>query len=369
MMLIRDLVVLAVVAATPLRAQPRWRVDAKPIMEIAATAENGEMVIGTPAWAARLADGGVVVADPGLPGIRFFDASGKPVRSVGRNGEGPGEFRAPQWVGVCSGGHIFTLDWRLFRLSEFDVAGTHIGSRPVQGVEGPFTAACSRTGVFAFVGIADPRGAKMTDLGNGFTVQEGLAKAALTNSQGIETASLGQIPPGEAMASRVGGMRPLGRWTTFALSRDRVFVGTAQAPSVDVHDFTGKKVSTISLPISRRTPTPALMEAAVDNSVSWAPASARAQMKEAMLQVPPPALLPPYKSIHAENDGTLWVVTSFPGDSTTELRGFSSNGSPIASLSVPVGLRVFEVGADYVLGAREDENGEERVVVYRYRRN
>lgn len=368
-MQLRYLAVLALAVAAQLSAQPRWSVEPRPIIDIASTATNGDMLIGTPVWAARLADGGVVVADPGLPGIRFFDASGKPVRSVGRNGEGPGEFRAPQWVGVCSGGHIFTWDWRLYRLTEFDANGALIGSRPVPTVEGPFTSACSRTGVFGFIGIADPRGAKATDLGGGFMVAEGLAKMALTNSLGVETANLGQISPGEVMASRVGGQRPLGRWTTYALSGDRVFVGTAQAPTVEVHDFTGKQVATIRLAISLRVPTRALMEAAVDNAVGWAPAPARAQMKEVMLQVPLPAALPPYKSIHAENDGTLWVVTSFPGDPTTELRGFSSNGAPIATLSLPVGLRVFEVGTDFVLGAFEDASGEERVRAYRFRRN
>jgi hypothetical protein len=61
-------------------------------------------------------------------------------------------------------------------------------------------------------------------------------------------------------------------------------------------------------------------------------------------------------------------VLSVPGDPTTRLRAIRENGTVVADVTVPVNLSVFEVGADYMIGAREDENGEPHLMVFRLRR-
>jgi hypothetical protein len=46
----------------------------------------------------------------------------------------------------------------------------------------------------------------------------------------------------------------------------------------------------------------------------------------------------------------------------------SPQGARVAELSVPRGFSAGEIGSDYVAGAQTDEDGVERVVVYRSRR-
>ena len=83
-----------------------------------------------------------------------------------------------------------------------------------------------------------------------------------------------------------------------------------------------------------------------------------------MMAMPMPELMPPYYGLFADEDGTLWVVTSMPGDTVTHLRAIAADGSIVGDIELPVNLDVFDVGRDYVLGAYLDEGGEQHVVLY-----
>lgn len=87
-----------------------------------------------------------------------------------------------------------------------------------------------------------------------------------------------------------------------------------------------------------------------------------------MRNVPLPEQLPPYRQILLDPRGLLWVAVTASGDPETRLLAFDREGRPAATAAVPNGMRVFEVGLDYVLGAREDADGEQHVQVWRLRR-
>ncbi|HEX6315340.1 MAG TPA: hypothetical protein VFZ73_10800 [Gemmatimonadaceae bacterium] len=67
--------------------------------------------------------------------------------------------------------------------------------------------------------------------------------------------------------------------------------------------------------------------------------------------------------------GLLRVVVNESGDQETRLLGFDRDGRSAGSAAVPVGMRVFDVGRDYILGAREDRDGEQHVMVWRLHRS
>jgi hypothetical protein len=87
-----------------------------------------------------------------------------------------------------------------------------------------------------------------------------------------------------------------------------------------------------------------------------------------VLAIPMPEKLPPFTGLFVDADGALWVVLSAPGDPDTRLRAYSPEGRVLGNLTIPVNLNVFEVGTNYVLGAREDADGEQFVSLYTYRR-
>jgi hypothetical protein len=47
------------------------------------------------------------------------------------------------------------------------------------------------------------------------------------------------------------------------------------------------------------------------------------------------------------------------------LRATDSLGTAIGDVTLPFPLTIFEIGDDYILGRRDNEMGEQRVVVYR----
>jgi hypothetical protein len=67
-------------------------------------------------------DGAVLVGD-GSGTIREFDGAGGFVRSIGRRGDGPGEFQRPSALYVY-GDTVAVVDGNLYRITEFDRTGT-----------------------------------------------------------------------------------------------------------------------------------------------------------------------------------------------------------------------------------------------------
>ncbi len=84
-------------------------------------------LFGMLAGAARLSDGRVVVADMQASQLRFFGPDGVHLRSVGRRGDGPGEFTAVMGLARLAGDSLFVLD-RSARWSLFDGAGEFVQS-------------------------------------------------------------------------------------------------------------------------------------------------------------------------------------------------------------------------------------------------
>lgn len=75
------------------------------------------------------AEGRIYVLDAAANAVQVFDASGAPVRTIGRKGGGPGEFLGPIGIALV-GSHLLVVDQSSVRLSLFDASGTLIGTHP-----------------------------------------------------------------------------------------------------------------------------------------------------------------------------------------------------------------------------------------------
>lgn len=87
-----------------------WLVNEEPTLQIGAMDGLPEYQFTELVGAVRLSDGRIVVADRGASELRFFGPDGGFQARVGRQGEGPGEFRRLEYVGVFQGDSLVTFD-------------------------------------------------------------------------------------------------------------------------------------------------------------------------------------------------------------------------------------------------------------------
>jgi hypothetical protein len=366
------LAAIALSAASTVVAQARWTVDAKPMLDVRGLNEAGAVTFGSINWATRLRNGTVVLADAAGPAVHFIDAQGKVTKSTGRSGSGPGDFRTVTWVSQCGAEGIFAWDFPQQRVSIYDETGSFKSSfRFGPGGGGAqFLTACNANGaLFAFAGTrrlppeSTPDPAESTFR----MVMAGIP--TLVSSKGDTIARFPEVVTGEMVAANGGGgPRPLGIATHFAVGEDRLWLGMTDSSQIAVFALDGKRIGSIPVTMPPRPVTKVNYESATDLFLSIVPAQARTRFRDMMLSVPPPKQMPAFTGVLADPSGLIWAVLSAPGDPDTQLRAFGRDGRVVANVSVPLNLNVFEVGADYVLGSREDADGEQRLVLFKLNR-
>lgn len=98
------------------RTGEAWTVSGEPAVEVGVTEGAEHFMFDRIAGVIAVNDA-LVVANGGTGEIRFFDAAGEVLRSVGSEGEGPGEYRAIDRIGHWENDSVFVYDRRLNRVS------------------------------------------------------------------------------------------------------------------------------------------------------------------------------------------------------------------------------------------------------------
>jgi hypothetical protein len=110
-------------------AEASWSVDERATVEIGGEAVPPEYQLFRVAGVQILADGTIVVADQGHAELRFHDRAGNYLSTVGRSGEGPGEFRGIRRLYRCAGDTLVVEHGTL--LSFFTGSGEFTGSEQI----------------------------------------------------------------------------------------------------------------------------------------------------------------------------------------------------------------------------------------------
>jgi hypothetical protein len=347
-----------------------------PAIDIHGETEDSDPLLAYPVAATRLSSGTIIVADAMTASVRYFDTTGHLVRSVGRRGEGPGEFQAIGWLGQCAEDTVFVWDFMQARVTVLNADGTvsrmyRLPADPDGSP--PSTIGCNRHGVFAVLGAPDivPGDLRArASRGEDEQFADFNAQLSVADAAGNTVREVGSVGAGEFVIT--GGFlpRPLGRRTVLAVSDRYLFVGTADSGTVDAYTVDGEFARTVSTESPRRLTTDAHHERAAAGLVAWvAEASIRDAMRRRFLRIPRPEYLPHYSALFADPAGYLWAQLSAPGDGETWLRVIdAARGEVRADLHLPLETRVLDVGADYVIGTYEDQSGEPHVVLYRMTR-
>lgn len=78
-------------------------------------------------------DGTIYIMDWGDTCIKAYDSEGQYLRTVGREGVGPGEFSTPVYMDISADGKIFLMDGRNQRIVVFSTDGDYLGGFRVMG--------------------------------------------------------------------------------------------------------------------------------------------------------------------------------------------------------------------------------------------
>ncbi|MGH7583756.1 MAG: hypothetical protein ACREL5_11075 [Gemmatimonadales bacterium] len=358
---------LAATAVLPVRAQAPWGVDPAPLLDVSSSAKSGAVLFTRVTGATRLSNGTIVIADLDDNTLHFFDATGKPLKDVGRAGGGPGEFRRLTWLGRCSGDSLHVWDMLQRRMAVFAPNGTFVRQYFVPSdtaaKANPFmTLACSPRGIIAFQAqprmpkarpvVKDPMHPTRQD-----RVIRTTAMVSVATTTGTITHEIGERSSGPIYAMGGGGFPlPLAPTTYVAVAGDRVFVGTSDSTStVEAYAADGTP-TTLKLDIPARRSTEGQRSRAATAMASLAPPQMRTLAEDSLKVSPMPATLPPYSGLFGDSDGVLWVQLTVPGDASTRLRAVDSAGRTLGEISLPADVTVQEIGHDYVIGSYDDKD-------------
>lgn len=197
-----------------------------------------------PVAAARLSDGGFAVLEQVPAEIRVFDRSGQFLHRVGRDGDGPGEFRSPVGLVVLAADTILVWDRGARRLSWFSIDGTLERERTLRepgGIRTVRRVALSPSGAVVVLGATT----REEDLGNQGRVRE-TWQVVPVEPGGDAGSPLGTIPGTEraiqvqgSAAGQVVSVNVQGRWwwgEGFAWASERG-VWTADQLSFEARHF------------------------------------------------------------------------------------------------------------------------------------
>jgi hypothetical protein len=330
--------------------------------------------------AIRLGDGTIVVADGTTSQLRFFDATGKHVRSVGRRGGGPGEFNQLRMLAKLAGDTIVAGDG-LRSLSFFTGTGTFIRTartalpptpdRPVLTVI--LAVLDDQSTVVAPISNPAPRaaGARWTE-----TVPLSILDRAGGNAVSLGTHPYWVFAMYEGQAIPVRFSEEL----MVTTNGRELFVGFGAQYAIRVFSKDGRLQRIIH---RRWTPTRVASGETDRYAEAWGKRWIRAtgaeydrQLRE-FRQNPFAEVVPAISQIIADRSGRLWVREARVADaSATGSLGqmplvpstwnvFDTAGRWLGNVTTPPRLFVQEIGADYLLGIASDSDGVQTVVMYR----
>jgi hypothetical protein len=367
-------------------AQPLWtsatalRLSSAPAVVIGN--RDGEAYeLARVSGAVRLTDGTIVVADGATSQLRFFDATGRHLRSIGGRGGGPGEFNELGLITKLTGdtiaaGHdfgpvsFFTGDGRFIRQAARILPST-AGTRGFINLNQAILD--DQTIAIATLPRPQPRadGTRWVDS----------MPVTLLDRTGTRVVSLGTQPYG-LWAMHKGQPYPV-RFTdplSVTTNGREIFIGYGSHYLIRVYSPAGRLVRIIRRPWTPTRVTSAEIDRYADAwGKRWITATGAEYDRELreFRQVPFAETVSAISQLIADRTGRLWVRESRIADASAPgalglmplvpsvWNVFDDGGRWLGNVTMPARFLVHEIGADYVLGLARDTDGVETVAMYR----
>lgn len=318
--------------------------------------------------------GGVVIGQRQDAALRIFDATGAPSGTLGRRGEGPGEFRQMVSAGLKRD-TVWVYDVTLYRITFYSVSkGKLLRSVRVDPGAGfpPTVRAVFGPDSLVLWGNGAPRnGRRERAWLRGQAEQPGLlGSAAVARSFEV----IADFPPFGcfARAETAGiGIPHCHRPTEAASgSARRVAVltkpegATADGYHLAVLSTAGDTIYSRSYRPPRFPMNPQVYRKAVDDLLAKVPASAK-QTASLRAQMPEPSHYPPASFAFFDDGDRLWVGQRLEKEQYWEI--LDPTGRVVGDLRTPDGVALEAAIKGWVWGVETDRDGVESVVRYRLR--
>ena len=351
---------------------PVWSLP-EPAVVIGVVSGAPEYELYGATYALHLDDGRIVVANAGTDELRFFGRDGRHLRSVGREGGGPGEFRAIRGLTRLPGDSLGVWDWDLRRLTIYDDAGGFgrmVTPGDLAGLV-PRLVGAFDDGTLVVTAGRDPRAAAAAAVNAVGEVREDtVALLRLDPAAGATLDTVVRLPGQQHRLVARGesfSMQAvlLGRQEQLDLGGNRLVVGDDRTGEIRVFGPEGR--------LRRRIHTGPAPRAVTDHDVEWLvrqfldrlPEEEWPMARASLRQLPVAATVPAFTGLFADRLGRVWLAHhDTDDDPLRRWTVLNAEGRYLAHVDLPEQARPLDAGSDYLLAHLRDELDVEHIVLY-----
>jgi hypothetical protein len=354
-------------------ADSGWTIGESPRVTIGLVDGEEPYLLDRVAGAVLNRDGLIVIANSGTAELRFFDGSGRHIRTVGGQGGGPGEYRRPSHLMIGQGDTLLVWDAGISSVTFLEPDGTFIRRDPLEArrmldVIGWDYATEGLTPLpdGSFVLHAQPRGNPHelgTPPGVIFRPPVGFFRFSPDLARIDSLGWYGGLPQ---MYLMIDGQAAYA--TTLVTTHARVagggdplviYAGNGDPYQIEMFDGAGdlKRI------IRRLTPPIPIPDSARQRLLAgrenWRddPYGFRARMRRVEAAMPVQTYYPAYSFLFADRLGYLWVSGPVEPPSV-----FTPDGRWLGRVDLPG--RLLDIGLNHALVVTVDTLGIERVHLY-----
>lgn len=361
------------IVSNPDIALPEWTIDSMPFVDIGTADGRDGQDLALPWSSVRLADGRIAISNAQSNELRFYTPEGRFIRSVGREGEGPGEFQLIALLRLGRGDTIISSDAILPRLTLFSSDGAYARTIQLEALEGRvprLRGLISDTVALFSVQLYERSGGR----------SQAARDTLLLATRGLEggvTQLIGRFPADEKFnqvlpnGSIAAWNQPFARDAYAAVAGGLVWVGVSDTYEVRGFGPNGDLRSVVRMDRPAQPVGQTERSRFFQHHLEGVEDEDQRRTYENVHQIIEfPETLPAYSALESDDGGFLWVeeyVLPWEGG-RPQWRIFDSNGRAVAVARTPAGLLVQEIGRDYVMGLWRDPMDIEHVRLYRLTR-
>lgn len=306
-------------------------------------------------------EGQLYLTDSGDKSIQMFSPDGVPIREIGREGSGPGEFEYTPSVHVGPGDTLYAWETNKFRLTTFSpedqsLVSSNIIGYPASSASHPirFLGATTNGYLIEFADSYIPGSQKQDDLGH-------FAKI-VTWDGNVPDDHLAQLPSADFVVFKLNswsGVRflPYSARPQFVLSADQVlYHGMSDAIQLTGTTLEGEDVHKFSLP---HTP---VSVSASERESSAAGIQLEQLRKDLLANIPEHK--PAYVRLLSDDAGHIWIWLNKPeNQQTVTWLVLNDKGETVATAQSLDWMDLMTLRGGRAYGTQVDENSGAPIVI------